>query len=403
VLIGLFLAVRGAAQVEREYFMQTPPFPAYQAPERPRYNIKLGKMTGRFGANVQFEVNDNINLSERSPAADFFIGPYVSAGFLLPLTKNHVIQFDLGGGYRYYVRNGSASSLNIAPNTHLDYTVYIDDVRVTFHDRFSIQVDPVTRGEIAGQAQVQSFRRFVNAVGFTADWQATRRWGFFAGYDYSIDRSLNETFQQIDRDAHTASAGINYTLSSRVKTGVLGSYTTESYNQRIQNNGQTFTVGPSLSVKVSPFLTFGGSAGYTVSTYDRSGTVQDDSSYRGMTYQTTVEHQLNRNTSHSLRFSQSAGLGFGSNFTDTWSVQYGVKTVLTRSINLNGIFAYENLRASGRGGEQSGRYLIYLGTGYQLTRLWSMGLSYSFSLRDSDARDHSYLQNRLTLDLTRRF
>jgi hypothetical protein len=402
--LGLVLLAGAHAQIEREYFMRTPPYPVYQGRvEEARYNLKLGNMTARFGANVQVELNDNINLSERSPQADLSIGPQVTVGFLLPLTKHHLVQLDLSGGYRYYLRNGAASSINIAPNTHLDYTIYIEGVRVTLHDRFSIQVDPVGRGELSGRPDVVAFRRLVNVSGFVADWQPTRDWGFTTGYDFTLDRSLNETFQELDRNDHTVFLGANYTVSTRVKTGVLATYSLSKYQQRVQNDGQTWTIGPTLSAKLSRFLTANASAGYTISTYQRTGLVQDDSAYRGATYQVGIEHQPHRLTTHELRFSQSVGLGFGGNFTDTWTLQYGIKTTLTRAITLHGTFAFENLKNSGPNAEESNRYLLYLGTGYRFTRLWSVGISYSTSLRDSSVAGNGYLQNRLTLDLTRRF
>ena len=64
---------------------------------------------------------------------------------------------------------------------------------------------------------------------------------------------------------------------------------------------------------------------------------------------------------------------------------------------------YENVRESVLWGGTAERYLYYLGTSYQLTRKWGMGLAYTLSLKQSNFAVRDYTQNRLTLDLTRQF
>ena len=129
----------------------------------------------------------------------------------------------------------------------------------------------------------------------------------------------------------------------------------------------------------------------------------DDSSYHGPTYQLTLEHTLSPRTSQSLQVGQSVGLGFEDNYTKTTDIQYGISTRLTKAITLNAIIAYEDLVGSGLFSDHAHRYLLYLGTGYQFTKYWSAGVSYSFGLRESQLPGWGYTQNRLTVDLMRRF
>jgi hypothetical protein len=398
-------AVQG--QVEREYFARTPAYPGYRSPETARYNLKLGKLTAQLTGNVQAEFNDNVNLSAHDAQADFSVGPYLGIGFLWPLTRNHVMQLDMGLGYRWYLQNPAANSISVSPNTHLDYTILIGDVRLNLHDRFSIQVDPVSRGEISGQTgQVTAFRRLVNASGLSADWQATKRLELYGGYDFTLDRSLTSQFKSVDHDEHGVHAGLNYSLSARVKAGLLGSCSLLEYAEPVQNNGSSWSVGPTISVKLSSFLTATASGAYTVSSFSHTGTIDDRSGFGGFSYQIGLHQVLNRRTSQSLRVGESVGLGLGSNFSETFVVQYGLNTALTKAISLNGIVAYEKVKSSYSSltlGERADRYLLYLGSGYQFTRYWSLGVSYSLALRDSALAGHDYLQNRLTLDLTRKF
>jgi len=403
-LLGLAGSACLRAQVEREYFARTPPYPVYQAPETARYNLKLGSLTARLSGNVQFEFSDNINLSDKNPRADLSIGPYAGLGFLWPVTRNHVLQLDLGIGYRWYLNSPDVSSIHIDPNTHLDYTIYIDDVRVTFRDRFSIQVDPVSRPELNGATRnVTKFRRLNNISGLAVDWQATKDWELFGGYDFTVDRSLTSDFKDIDREEHTWYAGVNYAVTPRVKVGVLGSYSITDYTQHVQNGAHSYSVGPTLVVKINKYLMATASVAYTVSEFDRTGSILDGSNFEGPTYQLGLQQVLTPRTSHHLRFAQALGLGIGSNFSETTLVQYGINTMLSKNVSLNGIMAYEHLSVSSGAGSESDRYLLYLGSGYQFSREWSAGVSYSFSFRDAVTPGFSYVQNRLTLDLTRRF
>jgi hypothetical protein len=214
---------------------------------------------------------------------------------------------------------------------------------------------------------------------------------------------LTADFQDIDRDERTVYAGANYVLSQAAKGGLLGSYSVTDYQQAVQNDGESWTVGPNLTLKLSRWLTASASAGYTVSTYRPNGLIADASGYRGPTYQVGFQHTINQRTSHNLRFGESVGLGFGSNYTKNRLLQYNLQTLLTKAISLNTIFAYEWLEASGGVGDRAERFLLYFGSGYQFTRAWSAGVSYSLALRDSALPGRDYLQNRLTIDLTRRF
>lgn len=392
------------AQVEREFFARTPPYPVYQNPDSARYNLKLGKLTARLTGNVQAEFNDNINLSESKPEADFSIGPYVAAGFLWPVNRFNVLNLDIGLGYRWYMKNPDANALSIAPNTHLDYTIYIKGVRVTVSDRLSISVDPITQTQVtAVSGNVTHLRRLTNTASVSADWQATRDLDVYGGYAFSIDRSLTSSFTELDRDDNTFYGGVNYAVNSLMKAGFMGSYSMFHYLQPFQNDGESLTVGPTVNAKLTKFLTLSGSVGYTMGWYSHTGSIADTSDYSGVTYSVGLEHIINRHTSQNLRFSQSLSQGFGSNYSTVWTLQYGINTHLTRNLSLNGIAAFENIEASGANGEAAQRYLLYVGSGYQLSRNWSVGLSYSLAVRDSDQALRGYVQNRVTVDATYRF
>ena len=391
------------AQVDREFLPQTMPYPVYRTPERAHYNLKWGNLTGRFSLGVQSEFNDNINLSETNPIADISVGPRFGIGFLYPISKEHVLQFDIGMGYRWYLNNPSVSSINILPNSVLSHTAYIGDVKLNFHDYLSAVSSPVEFGPFGRTGNLVDFNRLVNTVGMNFDWQLDKDTALHGGYDYTIDRSLSSQFTNLDRDDHSFSLGINRRISPRTTVGLFSGYTMSYYRRDTQNDGTSFTVGPTWSHILSPFVTLHASAGFTSSEYDNSGTVFDPSNFGGVTFQFGAKHRINKHSSQDLRLARHVGLGFGSNFTDTWSAQYHYNTQFSARTVVNTTFAYEYLEASGFAGERANRFLWTLSSGWRLTRRWSLGAAYTLAIKDSDAAGGDYVQNRLTLDMNYHF
>ena len=392
------------AQEDRDFLPQVNPFPPYRSPEGVRYNLKWGKLTGRVYGSVNTEFNDNINLSQNNPEADISIGPTIGVGFLWPISKVNVLQFDVGVGYRWYLNHPAVSSINVIPTSRLDHNIFLQSVRINVHDYFSATSDPVTLGALSGgKVNVTDFHRFHNTAGLLANWRGTSKLGFSAGYDYSIDRSLSSQFTSLDRDDHTFTAGFDYLLSPRWTVGANGAYTITKYLENVQNDGTSFTFGPVVNYKYSQFLIFDASAGWTVSTYDQTGTIVDRSAFRGFTWQFGVRHTINRRTSQDLRFGRHLGVGFNNNFTDLLAVQYGLRRQITSAVWLHSTLAWEALDESGPAGETADRYLFSLGTSFRLSQHWSSAVAYTLSWKDSSLLGGDYVQNRLTLDITRHF
>jgi opacity protein-like surface antigen len=387
-----------------DFLSRTAPAPPFTPSSVSRYNLKVGNLTARLSGSVQTEFNDNINLSQSNPRADLSIAPDLGIGFMWPLNKENVLHLDLDGGYRWYLNSPSLNSIAISPRSTLEHDVHIGRVHINLHDNFGVQVDPVSLGSISGGTNaVVNYQRFSNTSGLNTDWRPYRDLAFNAGFDYTYDRSLNRDFTSLDQDGYAFHAGTEYNLSPRWTAGIVGNYTLSRYVQHIQNDGTSYGLGPSLTYRPTPHLTVNLSAGYTVATFQPTGTILDTTSFHGATYTAIITHTLNSRSSQDLRVSHTPSQGIGSNFTEATDVQYGFQTQVRKTITLHAMVAYEHLRASLAGGETADRYLTYLGASYHFSRHWLLGLGYSFALKDSDLAEQSYTQNRLTLDLTRQF
>jgi predicted porin len=320
-----------------------------------------------------------------------------------PISRENVLQLELGVGYRWYLNHPSIQSISILPNSRIDYRIFVKDVKINIHDIVQIQVDPISRPDLSGNEAATEFRRLSNTAGFIAEWRPVAPLGLLAGYDFTLDRSLTEAFTSLDRDAHTLFAGAQYTLTPRLSVGLNASYALVNYLEEVQNDATSYSVGPIAHYELSSFVSLDAAVGYAVSTFDDTGTIGDSADYRGTSIQFGVRHLINSRMSQELRLRQGADLGLGSNYNDVLAVQHSLQLELTSALTLHSRLVYEHLKASNSGGETASRYLYYLGTSYQLTRLWRLGAAYSVSMKDSDLSGRDYLQNRLTLDLSRQF
>lgn len=405
--IMMTMATTADAQVGEDFLSRTGPTPPYRSPQPHRYNLKWGDLTGRLTGSVVAEFNDNINLSENNPVADISIGPEIGFGFLYPISDRNVLQLDIGLGYRWYLNSPDVSTITVSPrsSSRLDYYLYFEEGRVNLHDIFYVQISPVDIAAVnnaAGGTSLSRFQRFVNTVGVSSDWRPAKQWVFYAGYDYTIDRSLNSDFTSLDRDDHTFTSGVNYVANSRLTVGAYSAFTYTTYRQAVQNDGWNLSIGPRVSYQLTKFISLEGSAGWTTSDYFDTGSIADQSSFSSFTYQAGIRHTINKRTKHALRGGRSLGLGYGSNFTDTYNLQYSIDWLASQGVSVYGTLAYDHIEVS-NAGESADRFLFNVGTGFKLTRQWTLGVNYTFAVKESDLAGNDYIQNRITLDLTRQF
>ncbi|MDX1952117.1 MAG: hypothetical protein SFY81_08015 [Verrucomicrobiota bacterium] len=404
---GAMLPITGSltrAQNDPNYLMRTPPYQVYQTPEPRDYNLKWGRVTGRLHGSLQTEFNDNINLVDERPESDLIFFPHIGIGFFWPLSEVNRLQLDLGFGYRAYLDHSELDSVQVSPDSQFNYQITVGKVRVLFRDNFHIQVDPTTQGQISGtEGNIINFRRLYNDAGLLGEWETFRDVTFITAYDYVIDRSLSDQFQEFDRQDHTVALAALYNVTPRFAAGLNSSLTFSDYDEDFQNDGMIYSIGPQVTLRPTQFITLEGNVSYTVSDFDESGRVNDQSDYSGLNYGAGIRHIMNSRITHYLRVSKYLLPGYGSNYADVLNLQYGLSWRLNASITLNSSLAYENLIASIENGEKADRYLFYMGTGLRISQQWHAGVGYSFSWKNSNVSGRDYTQNRITLDIRHEF
>jgi hypothetical protein len=407
----LLLALAGAVRVGGQgldlgFLSRASPSPAFLTPEPARYNLKFGKLTARIRAAMQFEYSDNINLAATGSEWDLAFAPHGEVGFVYPITEAELLEVNIGLGYTWYLYHPAVSSINIDPKTRFDYRLrIIHPIELRLYDSINVITDPTSRPDLSGLgSRLVDFRILNNTLGALLNWQPTSKWRFSGGYSYGITRSLTEEFQTLDLDTHTFSAGAFYTVSPRLTVGLNGTYSFMNYSTNFSNNAQSYTIGPMAVFRPTEFISLTAAAGYSEMHFSQNGLIGDTSQGNGsLAAQVSVQHKFNRLISHDLTLSNGRTLGLDSNFNENFVAQYGVSARVTGSLTLRSSFSFSNVRGSGLLGENAQQYLFYIGTGLRLTRLWSTGIGYTFVLKNSDFASRDYLQNRLTLDISREF
>ena len=357
-----------------------------------RYNLRLGGIKLQIDAALQGEMNDNINLSSSKGAlSDLIFRPGVEAKGGWQVTENNKITSTLGMSFAKYVAHPEYDSTMplIAPNSESDFVMAIGDWRVKLFDRFRMQEDPTTNGQLSS---IAAFRRFENDLGILVDWDLNQ-FILTSGYTWSTFLSIDPTFESLNRDSHTFIFEPKYLVNEAITLGLSNQYTVTDFEKKIQNDSISIRSGPFAEIKLTKYTTTRVEIGYQDYSSDRTGTIQDSSSFSSIYSRFSVKNRLNKYMNHDLSFTRMAEAGIGSNFVDRISVDYGVDWQIVKDTGLRGVVFYENLSSSGGNAEVADRYGLLGRLSYPLTISTMVALEYRFTYKDSNLFEKDYIQN----------
>jgi hypothetical protein len=395
-----------AQGLDQGFISRSAPTPAFVTPEPARYNLKFGKLEARLRTSMQIEANDNIGLSATNRSGDVSFNPFAEVGFVYPISEIQLMEMNFGLGYKWYWFHPSVSRITIDPKTRLDYRLrLLHPVEMRAYDTFSIVSDPTTRPDLSGPANnLEDFDLLTETIGVLLNYEPASDFRIAAGVSYSISRSLTENFTALDLNTYTFSLGAYYRVSPRLTVGLGASYALNYFSTNYKSTAESYTIGPTVIFRPSQFIYVDASVGYTTMHIDQTG-LDGDNSQPGGSIGATLQviHKINTILSQDVNLSNGLLLGLENNFNQIFSAQYGLTGRFRAGMSLRSSFTYSKVQTSGPLGGEAAQYLFYIGTGRQITRLWSGNLGYAFALKDSSNANQGYMQNRLTLDITREF
>jgi hypothetical protein len=399
------------------------------------YNLQAGPIKLRVSATLGLEYNDNINLSEDGSfttrgilgnpvtitthsQSDFILRPQINLNALWPVTQLNTLRLDVGLGYAFYLdhSNYNTNGVLLTPGSQLAFDIFVGDFRINFHDRFSLEQDPVD--EVA-LSNVADYGRFQNSAGVAVLWDLNQAVVTF-GYDHYNFIATNSLFDYLDRNADILSGSIGFTPTSTITVGVEGSVVNTYYDKSVLNDSLTYSAGLFLESQLTSYLKVRVACGIQNIDFDTNGIVNDTQDSNDFYANLLISHRVNSVLSHNLSLGHETQLGVNSNYVTLNYVRHTATWNIIHNTLLSTEFFYEDADDSGGNGlllpgviifpnlnpfaaEHIHRYGGALTLGYQLTPHVTLGLRYQYTQKDSDLALRDYRQNRIALDGTYSF
>lgn len=390
-------------------------------------NFKVGEVLLRVDARMGVEFTDNVDLTKNGKA-DMVITPEIGLSATWAVTKLNTLQFRAGLGYAYYVNspNLNRQTTTITPDSALSFNVYAGDVKINFHDQFSLQQEAISQGTLSGVAQLE---RFQNTLGFSVLWDTNDIiWNF--GYDHFTFLTLNGAIastgtslgglSRLNHSTDQFSASMAAKINSVLIAGFEATGAYSDYPDQTGSNYTSISAGPYFELQLTKFthaFLSGGYKGY-FSGANAPGSVAVNSSTAAQPAQgdpngyyanLSFVHRLNRYYSDRLDIGHTDDVEGVSGHTQTNSVRYNGAWQVNRTFSLGLGFYFEDVGivngSAVAGAVASGytRYGASISTGLQISQHLGLSVGYQYVNKSAVRQSESYTQNRVILSLGYRF
>ncbi len=373
-----------------------------QSVEQIPYNLLAGPIRFLFSVTTGIEYNDNINLAEHNKQSDVIIRPQFNIDAIWPVTQLNTLRLDLGLGYAFYLDhpNSNTNGVLIQPGSQLAFDIFIQDFRINFHDRFSLQQDPVQQIQLSN---VVDYGRFENTAGVSVLWDLNKAVLTF-GYDHYTYVSTTNAFSYLDRNAEELTASAYFAFTSTTGGGLEGSVVYNYYDQSFLNNSVSYSAGPFVETQITNYLKLRVSVGYQFINFDQGGGVSSPNDSNDYYANILLSHRVNASIVETLSAGHESQLGVNSNFVSLNYVRHTATwNIINRTLLTTELFYEDGDDSEGIFAEHIQRFGGAVALGYQFTKHVTLGLRYQYTQKDSNQPDRNYQQNRIALDGTYSF
>src|SRR5437764_126243 len=385
------------------------------------YNLLLGPVRFRVGANVGVEYNDNVTYAETNEQDDFIVTPNLSLDMIWPVTQLNTLRLDLGVGYSFYLEHSqyNTDTILIAPKSQIAFDIFVADFRINIHDRMQLQQDPIQEGALSN---VVDYGRFENTGGISVLWDLNKLL-FQVGYDHYNFVSTTSAFDYLDRNSEIVNGSAAFIVTPTITVGAEGNAVFTRYDQSVLNDNEDYSVGGFIETELTNNLKVRAAGGYQWIDFDHNFVtfpfgpfvfiVPDHKDLSVYYVNGLVGHRINATISQTLSAGHENQLGINSNYITLNYVRHTLSWNLIRNTLLSTEFFFEDARESGGfagfGGGQLGtpEHFHRIGgaitVGYQLTPHVTLGARYQGTSKDSNLFLRDYNQNRISVDATYSF
>jgi hypothetical protein len=383
-----------------------------------QYTYKAGDFKLLAVPSIELDYNDNVNLQKAGQQSDFILKPLLQLSGSYPVTPANILSFSAGVGYDEYLEHGNYSAYRVDSDSLLSFDVYIKDVRIDFHDRFSFFQDPAVDAALAGVAQ---YGRLMNSAGFSATWDLEDI-NLTLGYDHQNVIASPAEFSYLDQSSELPLARAGIRLYPQLTVGLEGSASFTSYDQSVLNDNQSYSAGLYGDWQPGAYLHVQPRAGYAIYEFQHTSlslppltpflgpaptaheTVQTQN-LKTWYADLSVTHQASAVISYGFSAGHEIRLGVDSDAIEDSYFRPNIAWTLVKNLGLNTSLFYEH--GSEGAGNISGNFTeVYdwyggaLTLSYALMKKLRLSLNYRLTLRSSSIPTRDYSQNLVGLQLT---
>jgi len=373
-----------------------------------------GPVAFTLAAYASVQANDNINTAQINPESDTILNAGLDFSLVWPATPQSELSLNSSLGYSKYLKYSDNDRVDIAPGSALSWRISFPDGSLTFFDQFSDTQSVISQASVSG---VSSLPRIDNTTGARAEWDPGR-WLWALSYSHDLVFSDAAADQYLNRSSEDFLLRGGRRLAEDTQLGLEASVSFTKYDQSIQSDNTSYSLGPYLEWQVTHFINASFRGGYTIYAFDANGAGQPAQNQGSYYVSMELKHQLTDNISQSFSVVRdiSLGLSQGNNYTEQLTASYSVNWAATAHLGLNLSLSYEDgnqplteLKEQYYLGFPVGQIPVSVnenfsrigfspGLSYQFTQKLSGSLNYSYWDRSSNLSG-SYRDNSLTLQL----
>ncbi len=377
------------------------------------YNIKIGPMPFRFGAGIDVQVTDNVNISDSNKQADLIVIPHFDIYGSYQITSQNTLSIQLSLGYLWDMNREDESrtltnaSLGLDSDAGISFDIKIGNFRINIHERPSI---PQQQFDLITQRAPAQYAQFVNVAGVSVFWDMNSRVSASFRYDHFNAISLQSDVESLDQASEQFGASADVRINDALSLGVQANGSIVNYEQEFLNDATNYSVGISASLKVSKAIALRGTFGYQIGSFGSGGTTGDLSSLNDWYSSLEINHNINSYLGQSISIGHESQLGTASNSTGVTYLRHRLSLAIFQNAGLGTNFSIESAKESGgQFAQEIKLYQFGIFSYLNLSKKMTLSLQYRYLKRESNTASGSpqsglgYAENRLDMSLQYQF
>ncbi|MBN1671881.1 MAG: hypothetical protein JXR37_12650 [Kiritimatiellae bacterium] len=271
-------------------------------------------------------------------------------------------------------------SLDLAPGANLRARIYDTPSYLTDYVDFSGLSD-----EIAGL----EYNRFDNTLGADIDWLMAPDKNLAVTLTRQDVVPEDEAFEDTGRTSYRADVSLEYQPNANLVVGPRANYSVQTFPSEERGDQTSTEANVFCRSRITRVISCSASIGLTSTRVASSDGGTDDGETRSVTADLSLEHILNRDTTHNFAFSRQLTSGFaaGTDLIDSYSYD------ITWRRSLGAVAFSTSLQSSQPETDTGGGYALLssrLGLTRSLTRQLNVSLATDYTVRQNeDASDYN--------------